>query len=378
VIAALLLGLALAATQERQPEVRSRLLDPPPPGPSEWYRKLVEQYRSGDREAAVAEEAPPEKFLYEINGLARLVAAARRAPSGPVRHGLDTFSIPAAVMLHTERAFALFDRYDPAAEAELDLPPRLIRLMDDAARNPFEPRWVRATALRLSQEGQWALGLALLEPALKRYPDDPLLLLAKGATIESRARLDPGSTVEYQRVTSGGLRRGEMKSGSREVREQLSRAEACYRRALYVRPELIHARVRLGRVLQLLGRYPASVSELQAVLAAAGPTNVPEARDLYLAHLFIGYAHEQAGLLDRAAAAYEKAVRAFPDGQAGAVALSHARHRLGLGPASVEALQAGLSRAGRRLVVDAWWPYLAGQCEDTAALYAGLLEELTP
>jgi hypothetical protein len=358
-------------------------LQPAPPdetviGPSPWYAKLVEQYRGGDREAAVAEEAPPEKFLYEIEGVARLVEAVRRTPSGPIRHQLDRFPIPAAVMLHTERAFAMLDRYDPAAQAELELPPRLIALMDDAARNAFEPRWVRATALRLSHEGQWALGLDLLEPALKRYPDDPLLLLAKGATIESRARLDPESTLEYQRVTPAGLRREKRTAGRREVREQLSRAEACYRRALAARPDLNHARVRLGRVLQLLGHHQASVSELEAVLAAADQGSPPEPRDLYLAHLFLGYAHEEAKPLDRAAAEYERALRALPDGQAAAVALSHALHRLGRWPASVAALRAGVDRAGRRLVVDPWWPYLAGQSEDTDALLEALRAEVTP
>src|SRR5262245_6633612 len=122
------------------------LLDEPALGPSPWYSQLVEQYRSGDREAAVAEEVAPEQFAFEISAVARLVQQGRRCPScADPRHQLDAFSLRAAVMLHTDRALAMFERYDATGEAELELPPRLIALMDDEARRAFEPRWLRAT-----------------------------------------------------------------------------------------------------------------------------------------------------------------------------------------------------------------------------------------
>jgi tetratricopeptide (TPR) repeat protein len=369
-IAALLLVVAQAAAGQDGPTIPQQ----PPPGPSEWYRELVERYRTGDREGALAEEFPPEKILYgEIDALARLVDGVRRRPSGPIRHRLDTFSFEAAVLLHTDRAFAMFERDDPTAQAELELPPRLVALMDEPARRAFEPRWVRATALELSHQAQWSLALGLLDHASKRYPSDPLLLMARGAVLEARSRLERDTMIDYQRVTQLGLRPDRVRAGPREVRAQLQLAEACYRQALAARPDLQHARVRLGRVLQLLGRSDASIAELQAVVAAA-----PEARDLYFAHLFLGYAHETAGRLDAAAGEYEQAVRAVPDGQAAAVALSHALHRLGRWPASVDALRSGVDRVGRRMVVDPWWPYVAGQSEDPAALLEALRAEVTP
>jgi tetratricopeptide (TPR) repeat protein len=372
------LMLALSVAQVPPYSETGKLTDGPPSGPSKWYRDLVERYLTGDREGAIAEEFPPEKALYEINAVARLVTAARRTPTGAVRHQLDTFSFPAAVLLHTDRAFAMLERYDPAFTAELELPPRLIAIMDEEPRRALEPRWVRATALELSHQAQWDLALTMLDPVLKRYPDDPLLLLAKGAVLESKSRLERETTVEYQRVTSFGLRRDRMNSGPRELRGRLQSAEACYRQALAARPELIQARVRLGRVLQLLDRGEDSIAELQAVVAAGGGAGPPAARDLYLAHLFLGSAHETAGRLDRAAAEYEQAVRALPEGQAAAVALSHALHRLGRGSASVEALESGVAQAGRRQVLDPWWPYLAGEFEDPEALFADLRAGLTP
>ena len=342
-------------------------------GPSPWYARLVDQYRGGDREAAVAEEAPPEKFRYEINAVARLVEAVRRCPSCPIRRELDSFSLPAAVMLHTDRAFAMFEVYDSAAQAELDLPPRLIALMDDAPRREFEPRWVLATALELSHQAQWDLALGLLDKALLRYPGDARMLLARGAALESKSRLDADAMIDDQRLTPfGGLRRDSTRSEPRQVRDTLRRAEESYRQALAAQPDLVHARVRLGRVLELQGRSEAAMPELQAVLAGAS-----EPRDRYLAHLFLGWAHEHAGLPDRAAAEYAEALRAVPDGQAAAVALSHALHRQGRWPASVDALHPGVDRAGRRQVVDPWWPYLAGQSEDPEVLLEQLRAEVS-
>src|SRR5262245_31720157 len=209
-IAAAVLALAMAAAQD-PPEKRARLHDEPPSGPTEWYRKLVERYRTGDREAAVAEEFPPEKVLYEISTLARLVDAVKVCGSCPLRHELDTFSIEAAVLLHTDRALAMFDRYEPAAQAEMELAPRLIALMDDASRNAFEPRWLRAAALLVSKQGSWALALTLLDPGVRRYPGDAMLLLARGAVLESETRL----TTLWQTAGAG--------------RSRLVEAEKCYR-----------------------------------------------------------------------------------------------------------------------------------------------------
>jgi tetratricopeptide (TPR) repeat protein len=356
----LLAGAALFQDPCRNPMV----------GPSPWYASLVASYHSGDRPAAISADAPPEKVRIEIAAWGRLVLYRKVKPTCPIRPELEALSIPAAVMLHTDRAFWRLEWDDIAARAELVLAPLLLELMDDPARRAFEPRWARASALELGRHGRWDRAQGELERAVTLHPDDPLLLLARGAVLESRWRHEHDLTVGDQRV-----RYGPRRPRARAGRALLERAEGDYRQALALRKDLLHARVRLGRVLQLLDQTDDSIRALQAALA--DPARL-DARDVYLAHLFLGSAHEQAGVLDRAAAEYERAVSALPEGgQAAAVALSHALHRSGRWPASLEALQAGVARAGRRLVLDPWWPYVAAQTEDPAALFEDLRKEVS-
>jgi tetratricopeptide (TPR) repeat protein len=353
------------------------LLAAPPPqlledahqGPSPWYTGLVQRYRAGDR-GAVAEPFPPEKALYEVSALQRLAEAARRCPSCPERVRYEAFPFEAAVLLHTDRALARIEQYDPAGPAEMEVAPKLVAVMPAARRAAFEPRWVRAAALALSKSGQWDIALALLEPARERYAPEPLLDLARGAILESKAWVadEPPEQVE---VPAPGAGRLKVWRAKREARQGLSEAERSYRAALALRPELAQARIRLGRILYLLGKPREATAELQAAAKAA-----TDAADRYLAHLFLGRARESTGDWAAAIAEYEEATRAEPDGQAAAVALSYALHRAGRGRDSVEALRNGVDRAGRRRVVDPWWPYLAGQCEDSDALLDALRAEV--
>jgi tetratricopeptide (TPR) repeat protein len=369
--AAALLVLALDAPPARGPWPRGPY-NGPPRGASAWYLALLQRYASGDRASALRESFPAEKILMEIRELARLTAAAERCGSCPLGHLVDTFPFEAAVMLHTDRAFAMSDRGDPDAEAEIALPPRIVEVMPEERRRLFEPRWVRAVALHLGQEGRWELALGLLDPATRRYETDPLLLLAQGALLEARSRLDNDSAPTPDRVNAAGVRqRGERRPGGDEKKLQ-QEAEKSFRRALAVQPDLHHARVRLGRVLALQDRLDEAARELQAVVAATTDT-----RELYFAHLFLGFARERAGQPGAAADEYERAVAALPDGQAASVALSHALHRTGRWSASVGALQAGVARAGRRQLVDPWWPYVAGQSEDAGLLLNELRAEVT-
>lgn len=330
-----------------------QLLEEAHHGPSPWYRAVVERYRSGDRKGALAEPFPPEKALYEVSALRRLAEDAQRCSSCAARVQLDAFPLEAAVLLHTERAIDRMERYDSFGPAELEIAPRIVELMPEARRRAFEPRWVQAAALALGKSGKWSLALGLLDPALRRYADDPLLHLARGAALESSAWLNSDE--------------------KREASARRANAEKSYRQALALRPGLHEARVRLGRTLQLLGCEDEAVRELQAVVNGA-----PGTLDRYLAHLFLGRARETAGRVADAVAEYQAALQAEPDGQAAAVALSHALHRAGRGHESVEALRAGVDRAGRRRAIDPWWPYLAGQWDDPDVLLEALRAEVAP
>lgn len=307
------------------------------------YAALVERYRSGDHRGAVAEPLAPAQALEHASALKRLAESAQRCPSCEERVRYEAFPFEAAVLLHTDRGIERLDQRDPAGAAELEVASRLVAVMPPPRRTAFEPRWLRAAALALSKRGQWDQALPLLDLGLRLYAGDARLHLAWGAVLESRAWIQDGAGAD------------------------LSEAEKSYRAALALDPGLAQARVRLGRTLELLGRPKEAATELQAAVKAA--RSVP---DQYLAHLFLGRARESAGDWTGSIAAYDEATRVEPDGQAAAVALSYALDRAGRRRESVEALRAGVARGGGRLEVDPWWPYLAGQCDDSDAMLEAL------
>jgi tetratricopeptide (TPR) repeat protein len=339
--------------------------------PSAWYLSLIDRYRGGGRETVVAEFIPSERFQAEIWALGELLRYERLHRGCPIPSylvpltGEMAVTLKAAALLHTDRALRLFDLEDGGAPGELKAVVWLLALMDKPARRDFEARWARAAALELGRHGKWESALTVLDPAVKDYPDDPLLQLARGAVFEALCRLE--HAIHVRQRLGGWVRTRALKPAApREGRLRLEQAESHYRRALALRPDLLHARVRLGRVLQLMDRTEDSVRELQAVVASA-PARL-DARDAYLARLFLGFAQEHAGALDGAITEYERALGVVPDGQAAAVALSHALHRAGRWPASLEALQSGVVYSGRRPKLDPWWRYEAAQTEESDGL----------
>jgi hypothetical protein len=95
----------------------------------------------------------------------------------------------------------------------------------------------------------------------------------------------------------------------------------------------------------------------------------------YLAHLFLGRAHEADGDAGTAASEYEKALALEPQSQAAGVALSHVWEQLA-DPRAREPLLAALAQAGRRLAHDPYWDYpIAHAVPKSEALLDRLREE---
>jgi len=304
-------------------------------GPSPAYRDLVERYRRGEQ-AAVTTGALPA------------LPAALDA----------SFPFEAAVLLHTDRAMAAAARGGDELE-ELGRALLLTRRMPPERRRAFAPRWLRVPVLRLCRQARWPQAFGLLNEGLGLRHDDPELLMLRGAVIESQLRMGPalrGAAVAKVVAVPFDV--------------NWTGAEALYRRVLAARPDLTEARLRLGRVRQLLTRGRDTV-ELRAV--AKGPATPDQ---LYLAHLFLGAAFEQKGDEAGAAAEFEAAARAFPGTQSAAVALSHARRRAGEWEAAASALGEGLATPGAPLRRDPWWAYQAGQAEDADALLDSLRAEV--
>jgi tetratricopeptide (TPR) repeat protein len=135
----------------------------------------------------------------------------------------------------------------------------------------------------------------------------------------------------------------------------LKDAEAKYRRAVALAPELGEARLRLGRVLCDQGRYDDALSALEPTLTASHDTWI-----WYLGHLFAGAACERLGRLAGATAHYRTSMEIRPEAQTGAVALSFLLRRQGASGTAREALSPLMS-AVKEQGQDPWWDYYYGQ-----------------
>jgi tetratricopeptide (TPR) repeat protein len=325
------------------------------------YRDAIERYRRGDRYVA-GETAWTAHVSDEIGQLKRLPA--------------ESFPFEAAAMLHTDRDIHERDAAEQAEEVAPDTAPHLdaarqilALIPDDERRRAFERPWFLAVALHLYRRGQWPLALQYVDSALRRYPDDPLLLLARGSLIESEVAVDLPLANSGAFAWTPNREAGVFNRRS-ELYARLRDAEATYRRALRVMPELVEARVRLGRVLYQRGEPSQAAEELAA--AAAHPQADQPMR--YLASLFLGAAREAEKRPREAVEAYRAAVALDTESTVAAVALSHALHDAGDRAASQDVLRSALSGARRRREWDAWWNYRWGRAHEAEARLEALRE----
>ena len=105
-----------------------------------------------------------------------------------------------------------------------------------------------------------------------------------------------------------------------EVERRLDAAARVYRDGVAAHPGVPEMHLRLGRVLALLER----LDEADCCLGMA-MTLRPDARQAYLAALFLADLRERQRRPDQAAAAYTSALQAWPGAQAPVVALARLR-----------------------------------------------------
>jgi tetratricopeptide (TPR) repeat protein len=142
-------------------------------------------------------------------------------------------------------------------------------------------------------------------------------------------------------------------------------AEGAFRRALALDSRLFEARVHLGRVLWFFDRRDEAERELTEAATEAMAARAPEFA--YLANLFLAQLQEERGSLDAATAAYEEALRIYPNGQVARLALGQLRLATGHEADGWMTTATALDPAAwdRRppdpwriytLDVQAWWP----------------------
>jgi tetratricopeptide (TPR) repeat protein len=212
-------------------------------------------------------------------------------------------------------------------------------------RDPHVRDWYRATtAVLLARR---TLELSHFTRAVALFPDDPEILLIAGALRETLAGARVQDGVRTARLPSG------LSYDIDSDRTELRRAEGLLRRSLAVDPDRVEARIRLGRVLGLLGRSEDAARELRAALRRA-----PEPLLEYFAALFLGREADTLGHRDEARRSYERAAALFPRAQSPRLALSELAMHHGDASVATAALDSmwRLSSVGQG--EDPWWDYL--------------------
>ncbi len=295
------------------------------------YAAVVEHYRRGDDDLAFKELAALTDTDIRI-GRQRLLEALSRGNLAAVS------ILRAAAVLHTVRAFVARAHYNAGefayqfrfAQASIDAVMSYERKV-----SPFVRTW--QLFVLSSYHGQRGVREARDFGRRVRDPhgDPPLLLLAFGATEEM------------------GWAIHEEEDAPADVDGDLKDAERYYRQAFVMSPDLIEARLRLGRILALRNDDGA-----MKVFEQIGESI--EAPYQYLARLFQGEMYERAGKLADAERQYLAAVAIISESQSAFIALAHARHAQG---ARAQAAQDVRVTTGARAVpdtADPWFWYSRG------------------
>jgi tetratricopeptide (TPR) repeat protein len=223
---------------------------------------------------------------------------------------------------------------------------------DDVAR-----LWYRATTAWLAAAYRLADLKAHLEKAASVFGDDAVTAFDRGCLYETfasrrvRAIIDttPQQTFTFDVPTR---------------RASLTEASRHFRRAVELNPEMVDARLRLGRVLVLMGREDDGVTELQRALADASR---PEWQ--YDASLMLGRAAGARGRLDAARQRFEAAEALYPRAQAPKLALARLAGSQGEVRRQADRVSAALSLdRERQQDDDPWWTYHQGIGRDAGDL----------
>lgn len=290
---------------------------------------------------------------------------------------------PRAMALHTEALVAagsMRDNNGVSLQATLLL--RLAARCRDIARLPDAPPDVARLAATGPRLVLWALqylrDAAGLERAIglvdRAQTDDADVWLARGALAELRVR--PEAIAADERKALAALdRKGNTPEGQTRERDQrdarelrnvdrpdsetekrLDAAVRTYRQAVAAHPALAEPRLRLGRMLALLDRVDEAERQLGIAMALQ-----PDARQAYLAALFLADLRERQDRPEEALAAYAAALQAWPGAQAPVVAMARLRVLTGAADAA-RALLAGIhAERDMRERSDPWLGYVGGQ-----------------
>jgi tetratricopeptide (TPR) repeat protein len=340
------------------------------------YEALLRQYARGEREAAVAAlgDWEPRDVDRQIRAMVRAARGAAGCAACP--DPVDERLTKAAVMLHLDRDGA--DR-PPAAGQEQPracpgLDARRARDLAHLLAVRAETRdFARRVFLAMAQSCQWDFCLADAvewgREGLSRFPGDALLLLGVGSTLEENATLGRAPLAMEDAPRDRRAPRARVNPLG-ERAQGFAAAERVLAEAVSADPDLVEARLRLGRVQWRQGKDEVALRTLEEALRRRGPPPLP-----YLAHLFAGQVQEGAGRVAEAQRHFEEALALEPESQAAAIALSHLRRMSGDLAGARRLLSDGLSYAGSRGDRDPYWNYVASNAATAPEIFRALREE---
>ncbi len=326
---------------------------------SPGYESVVLRYRSGDQDAAVSAICgwPASRLREEVNALAAARERARRADDSAAVVLWQQVPVRAALMLHTDCAHSA--RLDGKVSPELheSVAAEIAGMLrDDGANRDIARRWYLVMAgLAAGENRWWPDALDWAQRGLQDFPDSAELLMTVGSIEEVYAlqvsRGEPPPAQE--RLDDPNVRR--IRSElllQREVQGYLEKAKQSLLAAIRIDPSLCEAQLRRGRLAWRLGQEAEARSALEAVLTCRHTQG-----EAFLAHLFLGRVHEDAGRLDEAARSYEAALALEVNSQSARLALSHLRLRRGDATTARAEAERALRPAGARLRADPFWLY---------------------
>lgn len=353
----------------------------PTPALPEDYSEVVRLYASGQTAVALFQLGSwkEERVRRHVSDLSDAVVSIRKCPACPTRLAFSRFPVRAALLLHADREVQQWLSppeseqipvcgSGPQAEAVDHLAAILLLIDPDAGS------FVKRAYLGMAGQAMWSHcfgeAAAWARSGLRHFAKDPMLLLADGVAFEARSFFTMGPAPPVMGLTPATLRKREaLKAELRDLRE---RARQSFEESLSGDPNLVEARLRLGRVLWRLGRPGPARAAFEEVLAKHA-----EAPQQYLAHLFLGRILEDAGEFGAAEEHYRLALSLQPLSEIAAVAVSHARFLQGDVQGARDQLRAGLEAVRKRRDFDPLMRYLLPQTRDGEAILAELRQSLS-
>jgi tetratricopeptide (TPR) repeat protein len=315
------------------------------------YLSALASYRAGDLASAFTKlDQLDEPELLDVTKrlLRRDVAAGSNWPR----------LLTAAILLHTE-AFLIRAEAGPAPPSDpyfssaYTMVRRLLELADDkaAGAGATERTFVRDWYLLLValQHGRGEVGWsrALLTEALRAFPKEPNLTIALASDHEMLSDVSAGfiRTVD----TTGSFRRDRAVDAGEELREAIR----LFSQVTVTTPDMVEARLRLGRLLYRRGELDAAARELAAARSLTTQGDV-----VYLIALFSGMVEAARGDYQGAGTFYAEARRLMPQAQSVIVAEAETAYLSGRAGEAAATIQKTLRQAEKQ---DPWWGYMMGE-----------------